>query len=129
MKETPSREANSSHPETWFDEHGDYLFRYAMLRLRDSCAAEDAVQETLLAALNGYEKFQHRGSDRTWLIGILKHKIVDHFRRARHEISIERFGEWLEPGEFFDQSTGDWKADRAPTDWRATPAQLAELDS
>src|SRR5438128_488751 len=64
-------EARAKAPEkspdagAWLDQHGDYLFRYAQFRLRDSSAAEDAVQETFLAALKAYERFQGSGSDFT----------------------------------------------------------------
>ena len=62
-----------------------YLLRYASLQLRDSQAAEDAVQETLLAALAGEAGFGQRASLRTWLTGILKHKIIDALRKASRE--------------------------------------------
>ena len=59
-----------------------YLLRYATLQLRDAAAAEDAVQETLLAALAGEAGFAGRSNLRTWLTGILKHKIIDTIRRT-----------------------------------------------
>ena len=62
-----------------------YLLRYASLQLRDAQAAEDAVQETLLAALAGAAGFAGRSNLRTWLTGILKHKIVDAVRRQTRE--------------------------------------------
>jgi RNA polymerase sigma-70 factor (ECF subfamily) len=62
-----------------------YLLRYASLQLRDAAAAEDAVQETLLAALAGEAGFAGRANLRTWLTGILKHKIVDTIRRQSRE--------------------------------------------
>ena len=62
-----------------------YLLRYAGLQLRDPQAAEDAVQETLLAALTGEAGFGQRASLRTWLTGILKHKIIDAIRRMSRE--------------------------------------------
>jgi RNA polymerase sigma-70 factor, ECF subfamily len=83
-----------------------YLLRYASLQLRDSHAAEDAVQETLLAALAGEAGFEGRANLRTWLTGILKHKIVDAIRRMSREApaaSDDEFaalfderGHWLE---------------------------------
>ncbi len=76
-------------PETWLDEHGDVLYRYALLHLRDPSRAEDAVQETLLAALGGRERFSGGASVRTWLIGILKHKVMDQFRRHAREIPLD----------------------------------------
>lgn len=72
-------------PSQWLDQHGDYLFRYALLQLRDSALAEDLVQETLLAALESRERFSGASSERTWLTGILKHKIVDCIRRRMRE--------------------------------------------
>jgi RNA polymerase sigma-70 factor (ECF subfamily) len=62
-----------------------YLLRYALLQLRNPAQAEDAVQETLLAALEGRERFSGRSSLRTWLTGLLKHKIIDHLRRSGRE--------------------------------------------
>ena len=79
----------SSDVSVWLERHGDYLFKYAVFRLRDTSAAEDAVQETFLAALKAYEKFEGRGSERTWLVGILKHKVTDHFRRMTRETPLE----------------------------------------
>jgi RNA polymerase sigma-70 factor (ECF subfamily) len=65
--------------------HRGYLLRYAYARLRDRCAAEDAVQDTLLGAIEGASRYAGRSSVRTWLTGILKHKIVDQMRRQFHE--------------------------------------------
>jgi RNA polymerase sigma-70 factor (ECF subfamily) len=115
----------------WVDEHGDYLFKYAMFRMRDPTAAEDAVQETFLAAIKAYANFQGRGSERTWLVGILKHKITDHFRKSIREAPI---GETVDEdgpdhAEFFAQQgnwEGHWNANNAPTEWHATPEELVE---
>lgn len=75
----------SCDPATWLTEHGDYLYRYALLKLRDEAAAEDMVQETLLAALSAWARFSGQSSVRTWLTGILKHKILDVFRARAKE--------------------------------------------
>jgi len=72
-------------PAAWLTEHGDYLYRYALLQLRDESAAEDVVQETLLAALGAWERFSGQSTIRTWLTGILKHKILDLFRKRAKE--------------------------------------------
>ena len=61
----------ASDPERWVELHGDYLFKYAMTRLRDPTQAEDAVQETFLAALKGGEAFAGRSAEKSWLVGIL----------------------------------------------------------
>jgi RNA polymerase sigma-70 factor (ECF subfamily) len=71
------------------DQHRPYLLRFALLQLRDRSAAEDAVQETLLAAIQGASRFAGQSSVRTWLVGILKHKIVDSVRKASREQPIE----------------------------------------
>jgi RNA polymerase sigma-70 factor (ECF subfamily) len=116
-------------PTAWLDQHGDYLFKYALFRLRDTTAAEDIVQETFLAALKAYGKFEGRGSQRTWLVGILKHKVIDHFRRLNREVPLGESEEASEHHEFFertDQWTGHWNLNHAPTDWHASPAELIE---
>lgn len=69
----------------WVDAYGDLLYRFALVRLRDPHVAEELVQETFLAALNARRNFEGASSERTWIVGILKHKIIDHFRaHARH---------------------------------------------
>ncbi|HKW37532.1 MAG TPA: sigma-70 family RNA polymerase sigma factor [Burkholderiales bacterium] len=65
--------------------HRPYLLRFALLQLRDRSAAEDAVQDTLLAAIQGAARFAAQSSVRTWLVGILKHKIIDGIRRSARE--------------------------------------------
>jgi len=77
-----------SHPDTWLDQHGDALYRYAVMRVRDSAMAEDLVQETLLSALRAKDSFAGAAAERTWLIAILKNKIIDHYRRSRHEAPL-----------------------------------------
>lgn len=67
------------------ESHRQALYKFAMLQLRDESRAEDAVQETLMAAIQGAKRFSGGSSVRTWLIGILKHKIIDHFRKASRE--------------------------------------------
>ena len=69
--------------ERWLAEHGDVLWRFALGRVRSREAAEEVVQETVLAAMQGYAAFSGGSSERTWLLGIAAHKIADHFRAAR----------------------------------------------
>lgn len=97
-----------------------YLLRFASLQLRDAHAAEDAVQETLLAALAGESAFGQRASLRTWLTGILKHKIIDAIRRASREapaISEDEFDA------LFDER-GHWV--EMPAVWSDPEASLAQ---
>lgn len=126
------RKAASQAPDfnAWVDQHGDYLYKYALFRLRDGSAAEDCVQETFLAALKAYHGFEGRGSERTWLVGILKHKVMDHFRRITREASIgEIEDETSEHDEFFTRTgewTNHWDENHAPSEWHATPEELVE---
>ncbi len=76
-------------PEHWLEEHGAALYRYALTHLRDEHKAEEAVQDTLLAALQARERFSGGASVRTWLVGILKHKIIDAFRHDAREVALE----------------------------------------
>ena len=88
-----------------------YLLRYASLQLRNADAAEDAVQEALLAALAAEQSFAGRSNLRTWLTGILKHKIVDAIRRASRERPVEAHGGEAGTEDFdalFDE-TGHWR--------------------
>ena len=109
-------------PSEWVGQYGDYLFRYAMLRLRDRSAAEDLVQETFLAALKARGSFSGNSSESTWLVGILKHKIADHFRRQSREAPLGD-GDLRDPLDSspFDGS-GHWTS--GPTDWGGNPADL-----
>jgi RNA polymerase sigma-70 factor (ECF subfamily) len=116
---------NNKHaldPESWVDQHGDSLFRYALFRIQDSQVAEDLVQETFLAALRGRESFAGRSSIRTWLFGILKHKIIDHIRKISRERPQEDIGSRRDmSGDIFDEQ-GGWKA--GPAEWTTDPGLL-----
>ncbi len=81
--------ATMSDPATWLDQHGNALYAYALMRLRETSVAEDLVQDTLLAAIRSVDRFKGESSERTWLIGILKHKILDHLRRAGRERRLD----------------------------------------
>ena len=113
--------AGLSDPERWVDEHGDYLFKFALARLRDPAKAEDAVQETFLAALKGGQSFAGRGAEKSWLIGILKNKIYDHFRKASRETSftdLDFYGN--QEGDPFvadGLGRGGWIHELGPQEW------------
>jgi RNA polymerase sigma-70 factor (TIGR02943 family) len=70
-------------------EHRAYLLRFARLQLRNDAWAEDAVSETLLAALAKPQSFAQRSQLKTWLVGILKHKVIDILRQRRREVALD----------------------------------------
>lgn len=112
---------DSLNSELWLEKYGDALFRYALLRVRDISTAEDLVQETLLAGINSGNKFNHRSSVQTWLTGILKHKIIDYFRRQIREEST--FSTTNLASDLIDHhfdGRGHWE--NAPQQWN-TPQQ------
>jgi RNA polymerase sigma-70 factor, ECF subfamily len=114
-------------PALWLDEYGNYLFRYALMRVRDSAIAEDILQETLLAAFSSSQSHAGLSSERSWLVGIMKHKVVDYFRRAGRmtqfqlttdegESEFEIAGPWR----------GHWREDQAPVSWSTDAAAALE---
>jgi RNA polymerase sigma-70 factor (ECF subfamily) len=98
--------------------------RFALLQLRDRTAAEDAVQDALLAAIQGASGFAGQSSLRTWLVGILKHKIIDSIRKTAREQTLERSdGEGAEDLDAFFSDDGHFA--EPPEDW-ATPERSLE---
>lgn len=129
MKNKEQNTAGSlSSPDNWLTDHGDYLFRYAMLHLRDEHHAEDAVQETLLAAIQGKKSYTGQSSERTWLVGILKHKIIDAIRKKTREPIMEYIDEQSEHASevaidsLFDER-GEWIC--PPQSW-GNPEKMLE---
>lgn len=106
--------------------HADALYAYALARLRDPGQAEEAVQETLLAALTAeHSEHAFRGESalRSWLTGILKHKVLDQFRRQARTLTAGDMQETLEQAQF--DSHGHWRL--KPGEW-PTPDAAAEQE-
>lgn len=80
--------------------HRPQLTKFATVRLRNAAHAEDVVQETLVAALQGIDRFEGHSSVRAWLSGILKHKIIDHFRRHSRAAPLAGLEEELSEEDF-----------------------------
>ncbi len=77
------KEPMEASPEEWLDEHGHVLFGYALARVRNREIAEDLLQETLVAAIRAVDSYRGQSTVRTWLVGILRNKIMDHFRQDK----------------------------------------------
>lgn len=121
-------------PQGWLVDHGDALYRYAWRRTGRTDVAEDLVQETLLAAWQARGSFGRRSKARTWLIGILRHKLADHLRRAGREearmlqasSSTEEDFEGDEIEALCFQEDGHW---REPLQrWDVDPPKAYEVD-
>ncbi|WP_427551510.1 sigma-70 family RNA polymerase sigma factor [Methylomonas sp. MS20] len=117
--------------EVLLAEHRPVLFRYALLQLKDNELADDAVQETLLAAWQSSANFQGTAGLRTWLIGILKHKIADHWRRSAREITASDFDQHDElSGENYEDDcfteNGRWIS--KPAAWNDPEAALKQQE-
>ena len=78
---TPSRPRHELNPSHWDTEYRDYLIRFALQRVSDYGHAEDLVQETFLSAWNARNSFRGDCTERTWLTGVLRNKIIDQYRR------------------------------------------------
>ncbi len=85
MHEHPLPKVEIAPPETWVDRYGDYLYGFAMSRLRNPEAAADCVQDTFLAGIKSLDRFDGSRDIKFWLRGIMRNKIVDQIRRAVKE--------------------------------------------
>jgi RNA polymerase sigma-70 factor (ECF subfamily) len=106
----------------------NYLLRVAQLQLRDRDQAEDVVQETLLAALEAQDKFAGKSSVKTWLTGILKHKIIDTIRKKAREPAVSTLKEEADIDDldaFFNENDRDhWET--KPEEWRNPERDLEQ---
>lgn len=106
-------------PNKWIDLYSDYLFNYTITRVSDRDIAQDLVQDTFFAGLKSMKNFKGEASERTWLVSILKRKIIDHYRKinsnkGKAEVRInysddENEGDWLEErvADPFDKTAED----------------------
>ncbi len=94
------------NPNLWIDKYADYLYNYTIVRVNDHEISQDLISETFFAALKSAKNFKGEASERTWLISILKRKIIDHYRKknskkGKAEVHInykteDEEGDWLE---------------------------------
>ena len=101
---------NKIDPNKWVDKYSDYLFNFTIVRVNDRELANDLISETFLAGLKSMKNFKGEATERTWLISILKRKIIDYYRKSnskkgRAEIKIQYSD---------DSNEGDWLEENAP---------------
>ncbi|MFK5890174.1 MAG: sigma-70 family RNA polymerase sigma factor [Flavobacteriaceae bacterium] len=101
------QEKNTLDPNKWIDKYADYLFNYTISRLDNAELAKDIVQETFFSGLKAMKNYRGDASERTWLVSILKRKIIDQYRKmnskkGRAEVRVnfyeegDKKGSWLE---------------------------------
>ncbi|WGH74836.1 sigma-70 family RNA polymerase sigma factor [Tenacibaculum tangerinum] len=108
---------NPSHilsPDKWVDKYADYLFNYAIARVNNSDIAKDLVQETFFAGLKSAKNFEGKATERTWLVSILKRKIIDYYRKIN-----SKKGQAEVRMSFYDsgENEGNWIEERVPQTW------------
>lgn len=99
--------------EYWVDEYSDSLYSWALYKTSSVEVAEDLVQETFLAAVQSFAKFEGKSNPKTWLFAILNHKINDHHRRNFRNPTIYDNSVF---NQFFAENM-HWKPEETPQQW------------
>lgn len=120
MSEAKKPTVEIAPPETWVDRYGDYLYGYAMSRLRNPEAASDCVQDTFLAGIKALDNFDGSRDIKFWLRGIMRNKIVDQIRKSvkENKVSFDSEDEALLESFWFKYSG---IATTNPTPWQFNP--------
>ncbi|GAB6184949.1 sigma-70 family RNA polymerase sigma factor [Thermopirellula anaerolimosa] len=126
MTHPDARPSAAINPSEWVDRHGDMLYRFTLSRLRNPDAAEEVVQETLVAAWCAREQYSGRGSEGAWLLSICRRKVVEYVRR-RNRPDAASGGDWGgDPSADFFDSKGNWRFDPRFTKDRPDAAMESE---
>jgi RNA polymerase sigma-70 factor (ECF subfamily) len=121
-----TKEMNVLNPEKWVDSHADYLYSFAYNRVSDEETAKDLVQETFLSALKARDGFKGEASEKTWLVSILKRKIIDLYRKnaAHPQQSFEESEQYkVAYSHYFTDEgfrDGHWNKTNAPKPWNVS---------
>ncbi len=116
MKDGPKTD-----PDAWVDRYGDALYHFALARVKNREIAEDLVQETFLAAVKAQDRFKGQSTEKTWLFGILKHKVIDHYRKNKSVIYEQDLNVGTEDLDAFFNAKGAWQT--MPEHWRLNPGK------
>lgn len=115
-------QSNKLQPNEWVNKYADVLFSYTIIRVSDSGAAEDIVQETFLSAWRARETYHGQASEKNWLYAICKNKIIDHYRRQSSGITKLSTGE---ENDYFNE-VDHWTAETSPKNWSVDYSQPVE---
>ena len=109
-------------PSQWVNKYACVLFSSTSVRINDSAAAEDIVQETFLSACKARDTYQGQASEKNWLYAICKNKIIDHYRRQSSGIAKMVVGE---ENKYFDEAE-HWASETQPKEWGINYSQWIE---
>ena len=120
-----AEQKHTLNPNKWIDNYADYLYNYSISRVNNSDLAKDLVQETFFAGLKSAKNFLGKASERTWLVSILKRKIIDHYRKIN-----SRKGQAEVRMNFYDDgdNEGNWLEERVPQSWDNASEKKIEND-
>lgn len=118
----PAVDKQENNPITWLDQYGEALYRFARGRVHDTFTAEDLTQETLLAAYHSRKGFSGQSTVKTWLTGILKHKIADYYRQLKPELGDENIDDFSSSQDNLFDKKEKWKI--KPGDWGGDPKNV-----
>jgi RNA polymerase sigma-70 factor (ECF subfamily) len=109
-----TQEKSMINSDKWIDNYADYLFNYAVTRVNDADLAKDLVQDTFFAGLKSAKNFQGKSTERTWLVSILKRKVIDHYRKinskkGKAEVRMNFYND--------GENEGNWIEERVPQSW------------
>lgn len=109
-----SKEKHQLSPDKWVKLHADYLYNFTIGRINNHDLAKDLVQDTFFAGLKAMDNFQGLASERTWLVAILKRKIIDYYRKinstkGKAEVKMNFYVN--------GEREGDWIEERVPSSW------------
>ncbi|MCE3259071.1 MAG: sigma-70 family polymerase sigma factor [Bacteroidetes bacterium] len=123
----PAENINKLEPQKWVENYSDYLYGFACYRVNDKELAEDLVQDTFLSALKAKETYKGQASEKTWLVSILKNKIIDHYKKAstRNESPLQLSSVEAPSYEYYfnKQKKGHWQDGAKPKDWEESQHQ------
>ena len=122
MSETPKHILD---PNKWVSLHSDYMYNYTITRVNNHEIAKDLVQETFFSSLKAMKNFKGKASERTWLISILKRKIIDHYRKinskkGKAEVRMNFYKD--------GDHEGEWIEERVPNTWSSDTDKDLEDD-
>ena len=112
-------------PDKWVQLHADYLFNYTIMRVNNHDLAKDLVQETFFSGVKGQNNFRGQASERTWLVSILKRKIIDYYRKinsakGKKEVRMSFYEE--------GRKKGSWLEESVPQSWDNEAEKKIEND-